>query len=457
MPILTVVYLVSFIDRGDDDCPGNAKLQGITTQLNLTGHEYNIALVRWNDGYCVFECPANLVLKRLRPSRWVSPKIIWMPTLTRLPNFYPQLVAVRFLLGTAEAGLFPGVVYYLSIWFPRHMLQYRIGIFYGAASMAGAFSGLLAYGIGFMSGTRGRLGWSWIFILEGIATVVVGFCAFFLLVDFPATSKFLTPDERSYVIWRKSKSPRYSLQYDNSSVGEEEHFEMRHFWAVISDWQLWLHILIYMSIVGPLYGITLFLPTIINSFGYSPAISQLLTVPPYVVATITMYLWGLYSDKIQKRSPFILAGLICCLIGYAINISNAPSGVKYFGTFFVVTGSYAAFPGTVAWLGNNLAGQYKRGIGMAIQIGVGNFSGAIASNIYRSQDSPRFLVGHGVELMFVGMGLICVPVAVLSYVRINKKRDELQREALEKGEANKYTPQQLREMGDREPSFRYTL
>lgn len=113
---------------------------------------------------------------------------------------------------------------------------------------------------------------------------------------------------------------------------------------------------------------------------------------------------------------------------------------------------------------------------MAIQIGVGNFSGAIASNIYRSQDSPRFLVGRefensidnicvpdrfdsidGVELMFVGMGLICVPAAVLSYVRINKKRDELQREALEKGEANKYTPQQLREMGDREPSFRYTL
>ncbi|XP_006457076.1 hypothetical protein AGABI2DRAFT_188790 [Agaricus bisporus var. bisporus H97] len=441
MPILTVVYLVSFIDRG------NAKLQGITTQLHLTGREYNIALTMYFIGYCVFECPANLVLKRLRPSRWLPGiAVVWgiiMTTMGLVTN-YPQLVAVRFLLGTAEAGLFPGVVYYLSIWFPRHMLQYRIGIFYGAASMAGAFSGLLAYGIGFMSGTRGRLGWSWIFILEGIATVVVGFCAFFLLVDFPATSKFLTPDERSYVIWRK--------KYDNSSVGEEEHFEMRHFWAVISDWQLWLHILIYMSIVGPLYGITLFLP-----FGYSPAISQLLTVPPYVVATITMYLWGLYSDKIQKRSPFILAGLICCLIGYAINISNAPSGVKYFGTFFVVTGSYAAFPGTVAWLGNNLAGQYKRGIGMAIQIGVGNFSGAIASNIYRSQDSPRFLVGHGVELMFVGMGLICVPAAVLSYVRINKKRDELQREALEKGEANKYTPQQLREMGDREPSFRYTL
>lgn len=370
-------------------------------------------------------------------------------TLMGLVKSYPQLVGVRICLGVAEAGLFPGVVYYLSIWYPRHMLQLRIGLFFGAASLAGAFSGLLAYGISFMSGTRGLLGWSWIFILEGLATVVVGLVAFLILVDFPATAGFLTPEERAFVIWRK--------KYDNSSVGEEEHFEMRHLWAAVKDWQVWLHILIYMSVIAPLYGITLFLPTIINSFGYSPAISQLLTVPPYVVATLILYVFAFFSDRIKKRYPFILAGLVLCLIGFAINISNAPHGVKYFGTFFVVTGSYSAFPGVVAWLGNNLAGQYKRGIGMAMHIGIGNFSGAIASNIYRSRDSPRFIIGHGVELMFVGMGFICVPIAVISYMRINKSRDEAQRKAIEKGVHNKYTAQELRKMGDRAPDFRYTL
>lgn len=103
------------------------------------------------------------------------------------------------------------------------------------------------------------------------------------------------------------------------------------------------------------------------------------------------------------------------LIGFAIQISNAPRGVKYFGTFFCVAGSYATFPGVVAWsvysairphiaelnfhrLGNNLAGQYKRGIGMAVQIGIGNFSGAIASNIFRSQDAPRYILGR--QLLF---------------------------------------------------------
>ncbi|KAK7685745.1 hypothetical protein QCA50_011091 [Cerrena zonata] len=447
MPILTLMYLFSFLDRGNI---GNAKLQGLVTQLDLTGNKYNIALTMYFVPYCLFECPANLVLKKFHPSRWLPGiTITWgiIMTLMGLVKNYPQLVGTRVALGITEAGLFPGVVYYLSLWYPRHMLQYRVGIFYGGATVAGAFSGLLAFAISFMSGTRGLLGWSWIFIIEGIATVFVGILAFFVLVDFPATALFLTPEERAFVIWRK--------KYDNSSVGEEEHFALKHVWQAFADWQVWLHILIYMSIIGPLYGISLFLPSIINGFGFSTAISQLLTVPPYVCATIILIIFAIWSDRIQKRSPFILAGLVMCLIGFAINISEAPIGVKYFGTFFCVSGSYAAFPGIVAWLGNNLAGQYKRGVGMALHIGIGNFAGAIASNIYRSQDAPRYVIGHGVELMFVGIGFITLPIAVIAYIRINAKRDAFEKEMEEKG--IKHSAKELRELGDRAPDFRYIL
>ncbi|KAH9474337.1 putative transporter C11D3.18C [Psilocybe cubensis] len=449
IPILALMYLLSYMDRGNI---GNARLQGLQTQLHLTGNQYNVALTMYFIPYCIFECPANLVLKRFRPSRWLPGiTVAWgiVMTLMGLVKNYPQLVGTRVCLGIAEAGLFPGVVYYLTLWYPRHLLQFRISLFYGSASLAGAFSGLLAYGIGFMSGTGGLLGWSWIFILEGLLTTIVGIIAFFVLVDFPSTATFLTPEERSFIIHTK--------RYDNSSVGEEEHFEMRHFWAALCDWQVWAHILAYMSVVGPIYGITLFLPTIINSFGHTPAVSQLLTVPPYVFATTCVYTFAHFSDKVKMRSPFILLGLLFCLFGFSISISNASSGVKYFGTFFAVSGGYAAFPGIVAWLGNNLAGQYKRGIGLAIHIGVGNFSGAIAANIYRSRDAPRYLVGHGVELMFVGMGLIVVPSIVFTYTRINKNRDAAQQQALSGGDATKYSKQQLRELGDRAPDFRYTL
>ncbi|KAF7358572.1 hypothetical protein MSAN_01195400 [Mycena sanguinolenta] len=506
MPILTLMYLMSFLDRGAHfrlECVnstalqsaqeilvhlfGNARLDGLQDQLNLTGNKYNIALTMYFIPYCIFECPAkfsfvsldlrgsidihcfSLVLKRFRPSKWLPGiTVVWgvVMTLMGLVKTYPELVGVRICLGVAEAGLFPGVVYYLSLWYPRHMLQLRIGLFYSAASLAGAFSGLLAYGIDFMNGTRGLLGWSWIFILEGIATVLVGILAFFVLVDFPATASFLTLEERSFIVRRK--------KYDNSSVGEEEHFEVRHLVQALVDWQVWLHILIYMSIVGPLYGITLFLPTIINTFGHNVPISQLLTVPPYVFASrsplipqisanrgsytaIVLLTFAYWSDRIQKRSPFILAGLLMCLTGFSINISNAPSGVKYFGIFFCVGGAYSAFPGVVAWLGNNLSGHYKRGVGMALHIGIGNFSGAIASNIYRTQDKPRFIIGHGCELMFIGIGLISLPIAVVTYRRINSRRDEAAQAAFERGETNLYTRKELREMGDRAPDFRYTL
>ncbi|TFK32744.1 MFS general substrate transporter [Crucibulum laeve] len=449
MPILTLMYLSAFLDRGNI---GNARLQGLTSQLHLTGNQYNIALTMFFIPYCMFGFPANLVLKCFRPSKWLPGiTVAWgiIMTLMGLVKTYPQLIGTRICLGVAEAGLFPGIVYYLTLWYPRYHLQLRIGLIEGAATLAGAFSGLLAFGISFMSGTAGLLGWSWIFILEGIMTVAVGILAFFVLVDFPVTASFLTPEERAFIVYKK--------KYDNSSVGEEEHFEMRHLRAALTDWQIWLHILIYMSVVVPLYGITLFLPTIINSFGHSPAISQLLTVPPYVFATISLYIFAYFSDKVKMRSPFILSGLIMCLIGFSINISTAPAGVKYFGTFFVVAGSYSALPGVVAWLGNNLAGQYKRGSGMALHIGIGNFSGAFACNIYRSQDAPRFVLGHGIELMFIGIGFICLPIAVISYIRINEQRDVLRKEALERGEKNKYSNQQLREMGDRAPDFIYTL
>ncbi|KAF8876865.1 major facilitator superfamily domain-containing protein [Infundibulicybe gibba] len=444
MPILTLMYLLSFLDRGNI---GNARLQGLQSQLHLTGDQYNIALTMYFIPYCSGAKEVSSV------EVVTGNNVTWgiIMTLMGLVKNYPQLVGVRICLGVAEAGLFPGVVYYLTMWYPRHELQFRIGLFFGAASLAGAFSGLLAYGISFMSGTRGLLGGpGFSYILEGIATVVVGFVAFFVLVDFPAKAEFSRQKNARLWSGKKNTTIRRSAKRNISRCDIcGPHFLIGRF--------VWLHILIYMSVIGPLYGITLFLPTIISSFGHTAAISQLLTVPPYVFATIVLYVFAYYSDKIKMRSPFILAGLCMCLMGFAINISNVATGVKYFGTFFCVAGSYAAFPGVVAWLGNNLAGQYKRGIGMALHIGIGNFSGAIAANIYRSRDSPRFILGHGLELMFVGIGFVCLPIAVVSYMRINKARDAAERTALEGGTKNRLTDREIRELGDRAPEFRYTL
>ncbi|OSC99283.1 MFS general substrate transporter [Trametes coccinea BRFM310] len=444
IPLVTVMYLVAFIDKTNI---GNAKIQGLTTQLNLTGNRFNIILTLNFVANCVFALPANLLLKRLRPSVWLPGiTIVWgvITTLQGVVKSYQQLLALRICLGIAEAGLSPGILYYLTLWYPRYMLQYRIGLFWGGAAFAGAFSGLLAYGISFMAGTRGLEGWSWVFILEGILSIIVGVIAAFLFVDYPQTANFLKPKEKAYLIYRTT--------YDTLSAGEDPDFDIKYVLDALRDWQVWVGCLIEMSIITPVYGISLFLPSIINGFGFGPAISQLLSVPPYVIATAMVVLWATWSDRVRRRSPFVMLGLALCLIGFSVNISNVSIGAKYSGTFLIVIGGYAGFPAIPSWLGNNLAGHYKRGTGMAVQAISGQVGGIIASNIYRTQDAPRYTTGHIVELAFIALGLVLVPVVVLVYTRINSRRAEGQEKAFGEG-----IPEDFRRMGDRAPEFRYTI
>ncbi|KAL4072326.1 MFS general substrate transporter [Scleroderma citrinum] len=394
------------------------------------------------------------------PSKWLAGiMILWgiVMTLMGFVKTYPQLAAVRFCLGVAESGFYPGIAYYLTMWYPKYMLQRRFAIFLGAATSSGAFSGLLAYGINFMNGLGGLQGWSWIFILEGLATVLVGFIALFgtlvlcernsletsniVMVDYPTSAGFLTPEERQFIIQRRE----FSEIDEEGDIGTQVR-------AAVTDWQVWALSLIQMSAGAPLYGITYFLPTIINNFGYSTSTTQLLSIPPYVLGVMVLGVFAYFSDRKKLRSPFIFAAQLISLIGYIINITNASSGVKYFGTFWCVAGSYTAATGPIIWAANNLEGKYKRAVGMALVITMGNFGGAIASNIFRTQDAPRYLLGFGIEIMFITMGMLIVPIVALTYKRLNARKDELEQQKEETGGVGGEG-----EELNRESTFRYTL
>ncbi|KAI0649702.1 MFS general substrate transporter [Trametes meyenii] len=454
IPIATILYLVSYVDRSNI---GNAKLQGLVTQLDLTGHRYNIALVRecFERGASSTHLHYSLALKKFRPSRWLpSLTLAWgiVATLMGMVKTYPQLVIVRVLLGIAESGMSPGIYYLLSLWYPRHMLQWRTGLFCGGATFSGAFSGLLAYGIFFMSGKAGLLGWSWIFIIEGLVTVIVAIVAFIVFVDLPETATFLTPKERSFVVSR--------LKSNMSSVGEEQNFKWSHIPGALLDWKIVIICIANVGVGGPLYGISLFLPIqcVPHSFGFSPAISQLLTVPPYIIATVIVLITSTYSDRVKMRSPFVFAGLALAFIGFAINVSDASNGAKYFGTYLVVIGESEAGPMMVTWLGNNAVGHYKRGLGIGMIVMFGNLGGIISSNVYRVSDAPRYIHGHIAEMAQVAMSLVIVLTTALVYVRRNTRRDVVQREMEEKGILPEHTTEEAeRKMGDLAPTFRYTL
>ncbi|KFY04986.1 hypothetical protein O988_00359 [Pseudogymnoascus sp. VKM F-3808] len=452
IPALTILYLLSFLDRGNI---GNANIQGLSDDLGLSDSQYNLCLTVFFFTYCFFEIPSNLLLKKFRPSIYLPTIMVLWGTCTvclGVVHNYHGLLVVRIMLGVAEAGLYPGIAYYLTMWYCTAEMQWRQGLFYSGASIAGAFSGLLAYGISNMHGVGGYEGWRWIFILEGLLTVVVAFITFFVMHDFPDTASFLTEEERA---WASNRLKYQSSSRSGRQIAENNKFEWKVLRQALSDWQLWM----YWGIVCPLYGIALFLPTIIFQLGYTAQVAQLLTIPIYITAAILTIIVAYFSDKAAKagkaRSPYVFIPMCCILAGFLIAIAGSAAGnvpgVVYAGVFIATCGIYPAFPGNVTWISNNLAGSYKRAVGMAFHIGVGNLGGAMASNFYRHRDGPEFLLGHGLEIAFITMGLVAVVVLRINYARINRQRDLLM------DEGSELTDKEISDLGDRAPTFRYQL
>jgi len=167
LPPLFVIFLLAFLDRTNI---GNAKIQGLEADLDMHGNDYNIALLVFFVPYILFEIPANLLLKKMAPSTWLSLiMILWgISTIGMgLVRNLGGLVAMRVLLGLFEAGLTPSCVYLISMYYKRYELQWRFTLFFTASIIAGAFGGLLAFSIAKMDGLAGYGGWRWIFIIEG--------------------------------------------------------------------------------------------------------------------------------------------------------------------------------------------------------------------------------------------------------------------------------------------------
>ncbi|KAL2869603.1 major facilitator superfamily domain-containing protein [Aspergillus lucknowensis] len=452
IPMLALLYLLAFLDRGNI---GNAKIEGMLDDLHMSGQEYNWCLTVFFFTYVAFELPSNLLLKKLRPSRLLpSLMVAWgiVMTLMGIVTNYHGLLISRLFLGVAEAGLYPGIAYYITLWYPRHLAQYRQAMFFSAASIAGAFSGILAFAIAKMDGVGNYAGWRWIFILEGILTVLVGAIAPFMMHDFPETAKFLTDEERRYVIHTlRSQTAGHDLSREGV-VEEQAKFRMKYVFDALTDWQIYVGLFMYWGITCPLYGISFFLPSIIQDLGYTSSTAQLLTVPIYTTAAVVAVFGAWMSDRYKKRSPFILFFMSLIAIGFIIVIASSDRGVPgvvYFGVFVAVVGIYPAFPGNVTWISSNLAGDYKRAAGMALHIGLGNLAGAMASNFYRSKDAPKYVLGHALELGFCVAGIIAVLILRFSYQGINRKRDHI--------DLTRYDAYEMAKMGDRSPLFRYML
>ncbi|KDQ57415.1 hypothetical protein JAAARDRAFT_206966 [Jaapia argillacea MUCL 33604] len=440
LPFVSLLYLLSFLDRSNI---GNAKVAGMTKDLALVGLKYNIAAALFFIPYSLAEVPSNIVLKLVKPSVWIPCIMIaWglVMTLMCLVNSYGALLVARFFLGLAEGGLFPGVTYYLSLWYPRANQPSRVAIFFSAATIAGAFGGILAFAIEKMEGVGGLHGWQWIFCLEGIATVVVAGLAYIYMHDYPQTAKFLTEPERERVIQMLKEGQDLAT-----------HFDIKFFWQAVQDYKTYLQIGIYIGVLIPVYAISLFTPTIVNNLGYTAAQAQLLTIPPFVVGCIFTIVVGFASDHYHLRGPFIVGSAFVSLIGYIVLYTEVSPGKAYVGAILAAMGVFPTVAVNLAWAGGNAGGDMKRGVVIAMVIGIGNLGGICSSFIYFNP--PRFHVGHGTIMGWLSLSIILTTFSMWNYHRLNKLKVELcEREGIDDTRKEEF-----RDLGDQSPLFRYVI
>nr|XP_018265893.1 uncharacterized protein I303_02269 [Kwoniella dejecticola CBS 10117]OBR88051.1 hypothetical protein I303_02269 [Kwoniella dejecticola CBS 10117] len=464
IPWMTLLYLLSFIDRVN---VGAAKLVGLTTDLHLTSLQYSNASMIFFVSYVAFEVPSNLVLKKLRPSRWIPFTMLMLSiwVIVGLVTNYEQLLALRFCLGLFESGLFPGLNFYLTGWYKRDEINRRCAFFFGGAVLAGAFGGIFGYALSKMDGVGGKAGWSWIFIMEGLLTFVVAVLSFWMIHDWPDTAKFLSPVEREMVLGRLRQE---------QGLASEGGFTWRVIKKALVDWKTYCLMLMYIGAAEPLYSGSLFTPTIIAYLGkFTVSQSLLLSTPPYVLMFITTMGTAWLSDKYQRRGFFLMGWSLVGAIGYLLLLTipiRYPGGL-YAAVFISSAAVGPLIATTIAWTGNTFGNHYKKAVSMGLVFSAGNSGGIVSSQAYRNKDAPRFLPGHGTALAFCLLNFTMATILYIGVKRENARRDaqygpaprpdEVQEfddpEYLHKWGLQGMSRKEIVELGDDHPAYRYML
>jgi sugar phosphate permease len=328
-------------------------------------------------------------------------------------------------MGIFEGSLAPGSALLMGQYYRRSEFGIRFALFFNCALIGSAFSAFLAYAIEYMNGVAGYAGWRWIFILEGLFSIAFSIVAWFVIPGFPADATFLSDTEKKYLLQR----------LDAERGHEKITFGSIKWKNCLFDWKIWLATLIYFC--GDLSSSSnvSFSPTILTQLGWSHSQAQIHQIPIYLVAVFfsltSAFLIG--RPRVRYRFPFIFVGACFSLIGWAIQLSQVnPPSVRYFGLFAIASGASIIMPMSVVWLNNNIVGRPEKAVAAALQMGFGNSANFVSSNIFITNQAPKYPVAFKTGLCFSVVGLFAGILFPYLLWRKNSQADE--REA--RGERN---------------------
>jgi D-galactonate transporter len=407
VPFLIVCYFVAYLDRVN---VGFAALT-MNKALGLDATAFGLGAGVFFLAYFVFEVPSNLLLERFGARKWIARIMLTWGLLSGLMAFIPAIATatgasttsvfytIRIALGAAEAGFFPGIIFYLTLWFPAVYRARIIGYFMAAiplSSVIGApVSGMLLN----MDGVSGMAGWQWLFILEAVPALLLAVVVFFYLTDRPADAHWLSDSQREWLATRLEAERRQRDAAKSFSV-----------WQALGDTRVLLLACVYFGVVASNYGLSFFLPQIVRDFGISFTVTGFVTAIPYAVGTVGMVWWGRKSDRTGERKEHIALAALVAAAGIAASTLLADPTAKMIALSIAGFGIFAVLP--VFWTMPTafLSGAAAAG-GIAIINSIGNLAGFVGPYVMGSiKDSTgSFTIGL---LVITGLVILAMVIAL---------------------------------------------
>ncbi|KAH9206553.1 major facilitator superfamily domain-containing protein [Leptodontidium sp. 2 PMI_412] len=439
LPIVCCLYVLSYLDRGNI---GNAKTAGAQAALGLDSAQWTWVLNAFYICYVLFEW-TTLLWKIFPAHVYVAVLCVLWGSAAMCSGFVHNmagLVACRSFLGIFEAGFGAGAPYFLSLFYQRRELGLRVSVLLGMSPLANCFASALAYGITHIKTDWGS--WRYLFIIEGIPTILFAPVVYFFLADSPGTAKFLHIDDQTTAVER--------LQTRDTTAKSKVHW--KQFFAGLTDYQNYVHTAIHFCCNYSFAGLSNFLPTIVADMGYSSITAQGLTAPPYFAAFLLCVAAAFTSDRHGMRG-YIIAGFATVgMIGYLLLVlvkDELSTGPRYLGVWLACCGIFPALSINITWLLNNQGGDSKRGAGLAILAIVGQCSSFVSSAVFPKTEAPRYTLGCSLGAGFTGLIVMLALGLHFKLSMENKKRDRIY------GPVDPEERIDVSMLGDQNPKFRY--
>ena len=323
------------------------------------------------------EIPSNIILKAVGPRFWIPFLVFTFGLISLCTAFvktHTGLYVARAFLGLAEGGTMPGIAFFLSCFYKRNELLFRIGIFVSASSLAGAFGGLLAAGLvripEFGVAAMKIHTWRHIFFFEGLFTCIVGLIAPLFMQTHPDQCKFFTEREKAIAAERLYREHRANVH---------EKVQLVHVKRAIFNVNNTVCAFGFFAVNVTVQSFSLFLPTLLRDMGHTTTMAQLYSVAPYCVACILSIAVAFASDRTRLRGIYLATFPILCVIGFAILRSSDNANLKYMAVFFSAAGAFPGGPGFLSWGLNNAAGPAVRAVTGGYIVSIGSFGAILAT------------------------------------------------------------------------------